>query len=386
MKNVPLFKGIMLSLGVSLSLTFQTQVVAQTPFQNPLQVEQFDDPLLPNPPVIRPLSPLEKLRLEEALNKLNEQARRVYQQGKVEEAFTIWYRELRLRQKLDRPTEIEALGRVGEVAWSENRSQDFRNIRERLRSIEREAQENNQQNWLESIAKSYERMRELDGAIEQYQALLKTSPNPNPILEKIAQLHQAQFHYQEAANTYEKLLQETGNNYLAQIEYLNKLSQLYEEAENYNKGSKIKERLIALYQQENKQQPLPNIMVSLGENYEQMEALDRASETYQEAFKLAWSQQKYSIASEALLNLGQLYHNDGNIETTLDIYEQLLIVQERSFDHYGLMMTYEKMGEIYRQRGQQQQALIAYEKALQLARSLSYQESYFQNKVNQIKS
>lgn len=386
MKNVPLFKGIIISLGVSLSLVSLTPVIAQTPFQNPLQVEKFDDPLLPDPPVIRPLSPLEKFRLEEALNKLNEQAKQVYQQGKVEEAFTIWYRELRLRQKLDRGEEIKALGRVGEIAWSENRSQDFRNIRERLREIETEAKANNQQNWLEAIAKSYERMRELDGAIALYQVLLETSANPNKILEKIAQLHQSQFHYQKAANTYEKLLQKTENDSLAQIQYLKKLSQLYEEAENYNKGSEVKQRLIALYQQQDNSQPLPNLMVSLGKNYEQMEAFDRASEIYQEAFQLAWLQQKYSIASEALLNLGQLYQNDGNLETTLDIYEQLLIVQERSYDHYGLMMTYDKMGAIYRQRGEQQQALIAYEKALKLARSLGYQENYFQNQVNQIKS
>ncbi|MDR9405552.1 MAG: hypothetical protein RI580_19195, partial [Halothece sp. Uz-M2-17] len=64
----------------------------------------------------------------------------------------------------------------------------------------------------------------------------------------------------------------------------------------------------------------------------------------------------------------------------------LLIIQQQSYDHYGLMMTYDKIGEIYQQNNQPEQARSAYQNALQFARSLSYQEDYFQNKIQQLKS
>jgi tetratricopeptide (TPR) repeat protein len=382
------FRGVMVCFGFSLSFSSIPMSGAQTPFQNPLQVEEFDDPLLPQTQVIRPLSPLEKFRLEEALDQLNQEAIEVYQQGNVEQAFQIWYRELRLRQKLDTIQEVRALGRVGEVAWSENRSQDFRNIQERLQEIEETAKANNNQDLIRELAEAHEKMRETEGAIALYEILLENSPNPNPLLEKIASLYQSQFNYQQAASTYETLLAkaQAENNTVARINYIETLKDLYEQAENYQQAIQVKQRLRGIYQQQNNQQALPALIVSLGDDYRQTQQLDQASESYQEAFRLAWSQQKYAIASDALENLAQLYRNDGNLETTLDIYEQLLIVQEQSYDHYGLMMTYNKIGEIYQQRNQQQQALTAYENALRLAQSISYQEDYFQNKIESLKS
>ena len=388
MKFSFLFRVLLATLGVNLSLLFVSPTRAQTPFKNPLQVEQFDDPLLPNPPVNRPLSPLEKFRLEEALKALKNQAENVYQQGKTEQAFTIWYRELRLRQKLDLNGEVKALGRVGEMAWSENRSQDFRNIRERLRKIEAMAQEENNRKLLETLAESYEKMREIDGAIALYQQLLEESPNPSQRLETIARLQQAQFNYTEAANTYQNLLAkaEATKNRNAEIKYLETLKSLYQQTNNPQQGITIIQRLINTYQQENNQQPLPALLVSLGENYQKTQQLEQASKTYEKAFQLAWSQQKYAIASEALENLAQLYRNQGAIETTLDIYKQLLIVQEQSYNSYGLMVTYDKIGEIHQQRNQPQPARNAYENALKLAQSLSYRENYFQEKIQNLKS
>ncbi|MDR9402308.1 MAG: tetratricopeptide repeat protein, partial [Halothece sp. Uz-M2-17] len=315
---------------MSLALTLATPIEAQTPFKNPLQVENFNDPLLPQTPVQRPLSPLEKLRLKEALDELHEKAQLSYQQGKIEEAFQVWYRELRLRQKLDPINEVEALGRVGKTAWLENRSTDFRNIRERLRVIAQQAQENNNRQLLETIAENYEQMRELEGAIALYEKLVEDSNQPNPLLEKIAQLHANQFHYQAAADVYERLLDQAEQqaNTTAVINYLKQLTTWYEQAENPEAGIKTKQRLIDLYQQQNNQQALPAILVSLAEDYVKLDQFDQASTTYQEAFQIARSQQKYAIAAMALENLAQLYHNDGSLQATLEIYEQLLIIQQ----------------------------------------------------------
>ncbi|NBD16522.1 MAG: tetratricopeptide repeat protein [Cyanobacteria bacterium] len=387
-KKVLFFRGLITSFGVSLSLIALTPSWAQPPFQNPLQVETFADPLLPEIPVIRPLSPLEQFRLKEPVEQLNQQAQQVYQEGKVEEAFQVWYRELRLRQKLDRIEEVEALGRVGEVAWQENRSSDFRNIEERLRVIEKTARAENNRDLLAALAENYEQMRELDGAIALYEILAEDRENPTPLLEKIAQLHADQFHYQDAARTYEQLLAEAeaqGNTQTV-INYLKQLKNWYEQADNPEAGIETKQRLIEIYQEQKNLDALPTLMVALADDYQTLEQFAQASRTYQEAFKLARSQQKYAIAAIALENLAELYRNDSSLDTTLDIYQQLIVIQEQSYDYYGLMVTYDKIGEIYQQQNHQKQARIAYEKALEFAQSLSYQEDYFRNKIQNLQS
>lgn len=388
MTNQLIVRILIASLGINLAWYSIPPSWAQTPFQNPLNVKTFDDPLLPQTSGSRPLTSSEKSRLAEALDKINQHAMNVYQQGNVAEAFDIWYRELRLRQKLDPIKEVKALGRVGEIAWSENRSQDFRYIRERLQEIETKATENNNRELMEVLAQTYEKMRALDRAIAVYQVLQKNSANPSSILEKMAGLYQDQFAYEQAANIYEQLLEtpEANNNIAATINYLSTLKTLYEQAGNSDKGITVKQRLIDLYQKQNNQQALPGLIVDLAEDYAQTDQFNQASQTYQQAFNLAWSQRKYAIASEALSNLAQLYRNDGSLETTLQIYKQLLIVHKQSSNHYGLMMTYNKIGEIYQQRDQPQQAITAFENARQLAKSLSYQQDYFQKRIQNLKS
>lgn len=387
-KKVLFFRGLITSFGVSLSLIAVTPSWAQTPFQNPLQVETFADPLLPKIPVIRPLSPLEQLRLKDPLDRLNQQAQQLYQEGKVDEAFQVWYRELRLRQKLDPIEEVEALGRVGEVAWQENRSLDFRNIEERLRVIEKTARADNNRDLLAALAENYEQMRELDGAIALYEMLVEDRENPTPLLEKIAQLQADQFHYQDAARTYEQLLAEAeaqGNTQTV-INYLKQLKLWYEQADNPEAGIETKQRLIEIYQEQNNLDALPTLMVALADDYQKLEQFAQASRTYQDAFKLARSQQKYAIAAIALENLAELYRHDSSLDTTLDIYQQLIVIKQQSYDYYGLMVTYDKIGEIYQQQNNQKQARIAYEKALEFAQSLSYQEDYFRNKIQNLQS
>jgi len=377
------------SLGINVSLFLATPVWSQTSFfENPLQVEEFDDPLLPNPPVPRPLSPLEKFRLEQDLNELNQKAMELYEQEKVDEAFEVWYRELRLRQKLDLLDEVTALGRVGEFAWSENRTLDFRNIRERLKEIEAIAKENQQRTLLEALANSYEQMREIEGAIALYEILLEDSETPNQILEKIANLHQSQFNEQEAIKVYQDLLAtaKTENNLANQIKYLKNLNELYEETDNSQAGIETKQHLIDIYQQQNQQEMLPPVMVSLAEDYAETGQIEEAIQTYQEASALGWSQQKYAIAAEALENLAQLHLNNDSPEIALETYQKLLTVQDRSYDYYGLMMTYDAIGDLYQQRNQNQQAISAFENALKFAQSLGYQQEYFQDKIQKIKS
>jgi len=379
---------LMISLGVPLAWLPVTASVAQTDFQNPLNVEQFEDPLLPNPPVERNLSPLERFKLSKAIEELHQQARQRYEAGEVEEAFEIWYRELRLRQKLNRVEEVKALGRVGEIAWSDNRSQDVRNIRQRLQEIEKTAKQQNNRGLIEQLATAYETMKVTDRAIALYELLLEHSNNQIPLLKQIATLSLQRFNYEKAAQSYQKLLErsETEKNRSATINYLSSLQEIYEKSGNANQGIVVKKRLISLYQQQNNQQRLPSLLLSLGKDYEQTEQIDQAQQTYREAVNKAWSQQKYVIASEALENLARRYDKEETLDRALHFYEQLLIVQRQANNSYGLMMTYDRIGEIHQQRDQAAKALNAFENGLAWAQRLGYQQDYFQDKIEKLKS
>jgi len=100
--------------------------------KNPLELEE-KDPLIPT--YDRPLSPLELRKLRAELDALNAQATALHTAGRKEEAYPIWFRELRLRRYFGLIAEIEALGRVGNVVWGDNRIDEIRWITERLDAI-----------------------------------------------------------------------------------------------------------------------------------------------------------------------------------------------------------------------------------------------------------
>ncbi|HIK15223.1 MAG TPA: hypothetical protein IGS53_08070 [Leptolyngbyaceae cyanobacterium M33_DOE_097] len=100
--------------------------------KNPLELEE-KDPLIPT--YDRPLSPLELRQLRTDLDALNAEATALHAAGRKEEAYPIWFRELRLRRYFGLIAEIEALGRVGNVVWGDNRIDEIRWITERLDAI-----------------------------------------------------------------------------------------------------------------------------------------------------------------------------------------------------------------------------------------------------------
>jgi hypothetical protein len=48
---------------------------------------------------------------------------------------------------------------------------------------------------------------------------------------------------------------------------------------------------------------------------------------------------------------------------------------------YGLMQTYDQMGEMYLEKKEDGKALAAFEKGLEIARQLKHQETYFSQKI-----
>ena len=367
--------------------------LAQNVIPNPSLLDLPAQPH-PNIPLInRPLTPLERRQLGESLDAMNSQAQALLNQGKETEAFNIWYEELRLRRYLGLLSETEALGRVGAVAWNRTRTEDVRIITQRLREIQQQAEIENtlQGELLNALATSYEQLHSLDNILSMYQKLLETAratgdlTTQESLLSKIGQVYLSRFDYSQAAPVYEELLkmaQGRGDSLQEGI-YLQKLAQIYSEALQPQNAVRIKESLVDNYLKTQKVKAIPDLKILIGIDYEALKELEKASQNYQEAYSLAWALQQYGISGEALKKLGELYQKNQQEDYALQIFQELIKVEQKGYNYYGLMNTYDKIGNIYTNKKNYSEAMSAFQKGLELARSIGHQENYFINKINQ---
>jgi tetratricopeptide (TPR) repeat protein len=360
-------------------------------FFDPLE-QPVKDPLLPT--AKRSLSPLERRQLIEALDNLNAEAQAQLQAGNVDAAFAIWYRELRLRRSLGRIEEIDALGRVGRVAWERTRREDVQIILKRLNVVQQQAELEAPltPELLQAFATAYEQIRSINDSINIQQKILANARKKGnfsqeyAILQKLGQLYLAKFDYPNAAKIYEELLkrsQAQQNTYNEGI-YLQQLAEIYSNALQPENAVKVKEELVTRYQSEGKTQEIPVLKLEIGADYEALKQPEKASQNYQEAFSLAWSLQEFGTAADALIKLGDLYQSYNQEDYALQIYQELIKVNQQSYDYYGLMQTYDRIGQIHLKQNNYPQALAAFQKGLEIARSLNYRQDYFLSQIKKI--
>ena len=368
---------------------------AQTNPPNPLELDTTGDPLLPNPPVERPLSPLERRRLREDLNQLNNQAAAELRAGNLEAAFDIWYREIRLRRVLGgRLEEVKTLGRVGEIAWSRNAKSQVQLITKRLETIQQNAEEEGELDpeLLGALGQAYRQVRVPRNALAIYEQILADARQQGDLetqaetLETIAQLHLAWFDYPQAAAIYEELLAiaQARRDRVAEINYLQELLNIYKQSQKPENALRIKERLVESYLNQENYTQIPALKIGIGADYEALNQPEQASQSYQEAYALAWSSQQFAYASDALEKLAQLYLSYDQPDYALQVYETLIIVEQQSYNYYGLMQAYDQMGQIYLTQNKYAQALDAFQKGLELARSLQYRETHFARQIEKV--
>lgn len=359
---------------------------AQTKKQNPLQ-STTPDPLLPQRSIERPFSPLERYRLETSLEQLNNEATDLFNAGNLEQAFQVWYREIRLRRELGPIEEVTALGRVGEMAWRENRKEDVQLITQRLETIQKESAKNSA--LLTALGKAYQQIRVPKLAVVVYQEILTNAEASRDIeaqqsaLETIGTLHLAWFDYTAAAETYERLLElaRSHSDSFNEVNYLQQLSYIYTQLSEPENAVKVKETLLQEYQNTENFEQLAALKIAIADDYKAINDPEKASQSYQEAFALAWKEELFSQASEALQKLGDLYREYEQPEYALQVYQELVKVHQQAYNYYGLMNTYDQMGQIYLVQQDYSQALIVFEKGLEIAQSLSYQEAYFDSQI-----
>lgn len=368
-------------------------VWAQTTQISPLESNP-SDPLLPPASQNRPLSPLEIKRLTGRLDELKIQGESEFAVGNQDQAFTIWYREIRLRRVLGTVEEVQALGRVGDLAWQETRKADAQLITKRLETIEEEASNAAQLDLelLLVLGRSYEQLRIPEQAARVYEKILADAQQREDIgaqysaLNTLGSLYLAWFNYSQAADVYQQLLNLAQEQFDESNEtiYLEELAYIYDKTFQTQAATSIKEQLVARYQQKQKLQLLPKLQISLADNYDILAQPEAASENYQQAFNLAWSLQQFNYAGEALEKLAALYHNYGEPVYAVQIYQELLTLEKQSYNLYAQMSIHDHIGKIYLEENDYSQALEAFQAGLDLASFLGYQQAYFQSQVETV--
>lgn len=367
-------------------------IVAQTEVINPLEITE-KDPFLPS--IDRPLSEFEIKRLKKELVKLDQEANTELKAGNIDKAFEIWYRESRLTRVLGVEEELKSLIKLSKIAWGKERSQDINNIQKRLLVLEIENKDNQGQiksELLEFFASAYEELHNLNKSLELYELILKLArekQDTNQIklgLQKVGKIYLARFNYYQAEPIYNELLiiAQKEEDFLNEGIYLRKLAEINGQIAKPENAINYKKALIENNVKNQNLQPLADLNISIGDDYKTLNKSEEASKYYQEAFNLAWAAQQLATAGEALKKLAKLYQDYKQNDYALQIYNELIKVEQKSYNLYGLMNAYDQIGQIYLEQKNTVAAIQWFKKALEIANHLSYKVDYFQNKITQI--
>lgn len=352
------------------------------------------DPLIPSAVTEgdRRLSPLESGRIEREIMILRQSGLRHWETQAAttpeeealgeELAFADWFRELRLLQVLpDRLGEVVRLGEIGAIAWENNRVEDARAILARLDAINATDYPTDR-NLLIPLAESYQQIRQADAAIALYQDHLQTLDDPYKaeILRLIAQMATEWFDYDKALKAYQQI---------AALEALTigdreQFADLYKKAGNLTAALDIQQQLPPLYLQDQAILKIITIYLDMAESSRQLARYDDAIRFNEFSFNLAWELKYFDAAETGLKNLAQTYLAQNNYPFAIQVYEQLLIVQNTSYNRYGMMETHETLAQLYQDQELYAEALIALQNGLAIAKELNHNISLFTQAIEAI--
>ncbi|MBD2530972.1 hypothetical protein H6G97_15830 [Nostoc flagelliforme FACHB-838] len=369
---------------------------------NPLEITT-PDPLSPRSPNDKqPLTLQEQQKLEPALDALNQEAAAKLQAGEQVAAFEIWNRELRLRRFLGSLGEVQALSRVGAIAWQQNDGQEVQYITERLQTIQKQAQSQKKtvpidlELW-RPLGEAYKNVRSSKLAIEAYNQVLlvvreqKQQTAVVETLKTIGELHLSWFDYRKAAPIYEELLSlaTSFGDGVNEVTYLQRLAYIYEQTNQSQQSLNVLSTLAEIYINANDLTKIPELKLAIASDYESLAKKDpnlllEAFKNYQEAYTTAWQLKEFVPAGEALQKLIALYRSQGQTDEALQASQILVQTQGQAANFYGMMEAYDQIGQLYLERKEFPQALTAFQKGLQLAQQLKHQEAYFTGQIEKL--
>ncbi|MCT7974656.1 tetratricopeptide repeat protein [Laspinema olomoucense] len=362
---------------------------------NPLEV-LIPDPLVPNPPKKnQSLTPEELRELELALNILDAEASAELAAGNKPEAFTIWYRELRLWRYFGPLPEVRALTRVGATAWEQSEITALQAIDARLKVIYQKyclSPQVCELPLLQALVTGFETVRSRDLALTVYQQLLTDARDRNDaaaeesILTNMGRLYLEKLDYVNASTPYQGLLSFAvqRRDRPQELSYLEQLAFIYTQANDSPGAIATRERLVTLYNNPQDIAKIPQLKLAIATDYERLGQLQTAISSYEQAYTFAWTQQQFYIASDALEHLARLYTTLEQFGAALEVYEALLIVERRAYNLYGIMHTYDRLGQLHQRQNAYPQAIQAFQNGLEVARQLKYQEAYFTEQIDRL--
>jgi tetratricopeptide (TPR) repeat protein len=368
---------------------------------SPLDDEPLD-PLLPQPPVRRPLSPLEQYQLEQDLNELALLAEAIAlgdvvpvepgPDGALPDPNDIWMREVRLRRLLGIEPELQAIRRVAQWMRDRTATQELQLLSARLREIQQDLDPAiiADQDRLLELAEIYAILGEVDAAAVIHRALANQALATNneaefqTQLETLANLQSAWFYFDDAAATYDELLE------LAQrqpdreneIRYLRAQSHNLEQARQLAAAITAQAKLLDIYTQAEAFWPMvPPLQHDIAENYLALSNLTEASRYFRSAYTNALTQLQFNVAADSIRSLVEVYAALERWDDVRYLYEQLILVERQANNAFGLMEAFDALGQLYEQLGDPTAALAAYREGLVMARTLNHREDYFEAQV-----
>lgn len=361
---------------------------------DPLQ-DRPRDPLLPTPIVDRPLSPLELLALEQALDELALEAEALSAAGENEAALESWMREVRLRRVLGLDPELAAIDRVAQWLRETNATQEIQLLTARLAVIQAEfdIDQASDRDRLSAMADTYTTLGQVETAADLRRSLAEAAldrgdrAEHQAQLEALALIYDDWFYFPEAAATYGELvaLAQAQGDEEAQIAFLQRQIYNLEQGQDWNGALAGQQQLLRLYNAEEERWPLvAAVQTQMAQHQRTLGDLEGASRQYQTAYSNAIARQQFEVSAEALRGLASLYQDLGRLPDVDYLYQQLILVERQAMNAYGLMDTFDQLGQLYELAEDPQRARLAYEEGLILATQLRHRQDYFATQIQRL--
>jgi tetratricopeptide (TPR) repeat protein len=176
-----------------------------------------------------------------------------------------------------------------------------------------------------------------------------------------------------------------------ELGYLQQLAYIYTRGKQTQSAIDILNKLAQVYTREQNLDKIPALKLAIAANYESLaqenpNLKQLAFDNYQAAYTTAWQLEQYARASEALEKLMVFYRSQKQVDSALQTSKILIQTQTLANNFYGLMSVYDQVGNIYLERREYAQALTAFQKGLEIAQQLKYQESYFTKQIEKLKT
>ncbi|AFY60595.1 CHAT domain-containing tetratricopeptide repeat protein [Synechococcus sp. PCC 6312] len=339
-----LIAGLLLCLGGA-PITFSGEVIAQ----------------------VRPTEYISQSGGLAEANQLNEQAVKLYQQGRYNEALPLYQRSLAIWEKAlgpNHPNVATGLNNLGALYQAQG-------------------------NYAQALP-LYQRSL----AIRE-KALGPDHPDVAYSLNNLAALYQAQGNYAQALPLYQRSLtiweKALGPDHLNVAYSLNNLAGLYQDQNNYPQALPLHQRSLAI-----RQKALgpdhPDVAISL----HNLAALYQAQGNYAQALPLY--QRSLAIREKALgpdhpdvaqslNNLAALYHAQGNYAQALPLYQRGLAIREKALgpDHPDVANSLISLAVVYKDQGNYAQALPLNQRSLAIReKALGPDHPYVASSLNSL--